>query len=84
MSIHDPVNNPIHYQAHRNLPGIEIIREFLGDDGFRAYLEGSSLKYIYRHSDKGKPVEDLEKAIWFLSRLKHEIEADEGRNGYGQ
>ena len=41
-------------------------------DGFKYYLQGSAIKYIWRHEHKGKPLEDLDKAIWFLNKLKEE------------
>ena len=41
---------------------------------FDAVLQGSAVKYIWRHEHKGKPIEDLEKAIWFLNRLKAQYE----------
>ena len=30
--------------------------------------------YIWRHEHKGKPIEDLDKAIWFLNKLKEQYE----------
>ncbi len=38
------------------------------------YLQGSAIKYIWRHEHKGKPIEDLDKAIWFLNKLKEQYE----------
>ena len=32
---------------------------------------GNAVKYIARADHKGKPVEDLEKALWYI---RHEIE----------
>ena len=29
---------------------------------------GNAIKYIWRADLKGKPIEDLEKAIWYINR----------------
>jgi hypothetical protein len=35
---------------------------------------GNVVKYIARHKYKGKPVEDLKKALWYLQRELDKIE----------
>lgn len=62
MNDKDPVNHPSHYTSHPN--GIEAIEITKHED----FLTGNALKYILRHKLKGKPLEDLEKAIWYLKR----------------
>jgi hypothetical protein len=32
------------------------------------------MKYVWRYDYKGKPVEDLRKARWYLERLIEELE----------
>ena len=56
----DPVNHPTHYTNHPS--GIEAIEITKHED----FCIGNALKYILRHKSKGKPVEDLRKAIWYL------------------
>lgn len=62
MKQHDPVNHPLHY----NKGGIEVI------DVIEAYnlnfRLSNVIKYILRHKDKGNPIEDLEKALFYLKR----------------
>lgn len=58
----DLVNHPDHYTAG----GIEVI-DFIEAKGF-GYHIGSAVKYISRAAFKGKPQQDLEKAIWFIIR----------------
>ena len=62
MKHHDPVNHPSHYKKG----GIEVI------DIIEAYnlnfRLGNVVKYILRHNDKGKPIEDLEKSLFYLIR----------------
>ena len=64
---HDPVNYPEHYNKG-DIQCIDAIKACQGY-GFRYYLQGSALKYIWRHEWKKQPVEDLDKAIWFLNKL---------------
>jgi hypothetical protein len=57
---HDSVNHPKHYTAHPS--GIECI------DVTRHmnFNRGNAVKYIWRAGEKGPPIEDLRKAIWYL------------------
>ena len=63
----DMVNKPPHYQS-AEIECIDAIRAVTGD-GFHHHLTGTVIKYIWRHRYKGKPLEDLKKARWYLDRL---------------
>lgn len=65
---HDPVNHPAHYTQG----GIETI-DFIEAKQFN-YRIGNAVKYLTRYRDKGNPVEDLEKAIWYIRREIQRIE----------
>ena len=71
----DMVNNPPHY----NQTGIECIQAISAatDKGFKYYLQGNVMKYLWRFDYKDKPLEDLQKAKWYLDRLIEEVMADE-------
>jgi len=58
----DSVNHPDHYNWLPN--GLEVIdvTENLN------FCMGNAVKYILRADHKGKPIEDLDKAIWYLNR----------------
>lgn len=58
--MHDQVNNPKHYTSHPS--GIECL-EITRHMGFNL---GNVLKYIWRADLKGKDIEDLEKAAFYL------------------
>ena len=58
----DMVNHPDHYK----IGGIETI-DYIEAKNLN-YRCGNAIKYITRHEHKGKPVEDLRKAIWYLER----------------
>ena len=71
MSKKDMVNKPPHY----NMGSIQPI-DFIEDHGL-GFNDGNALKYITRHKHKGTPVQDLEKAIWYLKREIKLIEKKE-------
>ena len=58
----EQVNHPQHYVSHPS--GIECIQitEHMG------FNLGNAIKYIWRSDLKGKAIEDLEKAIWYIQR----------------
>lgn len=43
---------------------------------FEGYCKGNILKYLWRYRYKGKPLEDLKKAQWYLQRLIDTLEKD--------
>ena len=69
----DMVNNPPHY----NQTGIECIHAISAatDNGFKYYLQGNVMKYLWRFDYKDKPLEDLQKAQWYLEKLIEEVMA---------
>lgn len=65
----DVVNNPSHYTSGK-FEAIEVIEDATSDlEGIKAFACGNALKYIIRHNKKGKPVEDLKKAIFYINKL---------------
>lgn len=60
MGVPDLVNHPPHYQK----PWGEVI-DITEHMNFNM---GNAVKYILRADDKGKPVEDLRKAAWYIAR----------------
>jgi len=71
----DAVNSPNHYNTG-NVECIEAIEESMTPEAFRGYLKGNCMKYLWRYDYKGKPVEDLQKAQWYLARLLGEVVFD--------
>lgn len=63
----DPVNHPEHYETN----GIECIDAMVasqGEESVKSYCVCNAFKYIWRHLHKGKSLEDIEKAIWYLKK----------------
>lgn len=68
LNIGDPVNSPSHYNSG-GIEAIAGIEASMSPEGFAGYLKGNVMKYMWRYENKGKPVEDLKKARWYLERL---------------
>ena len=66
--IEDSVNSPKHYNTG-GIECIEAIQASMSKLEFAGYLKGNLSKYIWRYNYKGKPIEDLNKAKWYLERL---------------
>ncbi len=62
------VENPPHYN-HAGIECIEAIEESMSSVAFKGYLKGNCMKYLWRYDYKGKQVEDLKKAGWYLNKL---------------
>lgn len=77
----DNVNHPSHY-TNRKMEAIDIIEMIIETENNPkvAYNMSNVLKYILRFRDKGKPVEDLKKAQWYLNRMIEKISEEENRN----
>ena len=64
----DNVNNPWHY----NQAGIECIDAIKAslDDNYQDYCKGNVMKYLWRYRLKGKPNEDIGKALFYLKEIE--------------
>ncbi len=60
------INHPSHYGGDTPYEAIKVIEAW----GLNFNL-GNTAKYISRAELKGKPVQDLEKALWYLAREVH-------------
>lgn len=69
--MNDPVNHPPHYTQHPSgVECIEIVEHF-------PYNLGNAVAYIWRCEHKGEPIQDLEKAVWYVQREIHRLNAIE-------
>lgn len=62
------VDHPKHYNAGR----IEVIDAI--EDWKLGFHLGNVVKYVARAEHKGKPLEDLKKAVWYLNRAIEKLE----------
>lgn len=74
----ESVDHPSHYN-HGGRETIDIIKDHLNDSNWNAYQGGllfNIYKYIDRAPYKGKRLEDLNKARWYLDKLIGSVEND--------
>jgi len=64
----DAVNHPAHYTTGK----IEVI-DFIEDQKL-GFHEANTVKYIARAKHKGRELEDLAKARWYLDRRIKQLE----------
>lgn len=65
----DMVNSPAHY-TKGSIETIDYIVDVLGTCGAAEYCHGNVLKYLgARLYSKGDPVENAEKAQWYLAKM---------------
>lgn len=64
----DMVNNPPHYTFGK-FEVIDVVEDWQLD-----FNLGNAVKYIARHRHKGRPLEDLKKARWYLERSIQNLE----------
>ena len=64
----DNVNHPSHY-TEGDVECIDAIKASMSFEEFVGYLKGNCVKYLWRYRNKGKALEDLKKAQWYLERL---------------
>lgn len=68
----DMVNQPPHYNTG-GVECIEAIEASMSREEFVGYLKGNAMKYLWRYKHKGRPVEDLNKCLWYLELLKEKV-----------
>ena len=76
----DNVNHPPHYKKG-SIECLDAIRESMSFDQYKGYLKGNVEKYIWRMDYKGKILEDLGKAEFYLARLIEHIKENNNNNG---
>lgn len=65
--MNDPVNNPDHY-TQGDIECFDAIRASQGGPAAVNFALGNTMKYIWRHKLKENPIQDLEKAQWYLNK----------------
>jgi hypothetical protein len=76
---HDAVSNPEHYTAGRQHEPLDVVEDWCLD-----YHLGNVVKYISRAGRKDSMVQDLEKAMFYLTRkINIEKESEKGGNKNG-
>lgn len=71
LDVAEAVNHPNHYGGDTTYEAIKVIEAW--ELGFH---DGNAAKYICRARHKGRMIEDLRKARWYLDRLIGQLEKD--------
>lgn len=76
----DLVNSPPHYTKGA-IETIDYIVDALGEWEAISYCQGNVIKYTgSRLWAKGKPIQDAEKAVWYLNKMIELMKKTEGVN----
>lgn len=71
------VSHPAHYQSD-GIEVIDVIKAFTKDlNGIKATDTGNIIKYACRWNAKGKPIQDVEKLIFYATHLLRELQTEE-------
>ena len=62
----EAVESPKHY-TNKQIEVIDYIDDTVPD--CYSFYFGNALKYLSGHLNKGKPVQDLQKCIWYIERM---------------
>jgi hypothetical protein len=75
----DEVSKPQHYNFGK-YETIDVIVDTLGEFDAINYCHGNVLKYVVRARHKGKPIQDCEKAVWYLNKMVELLNKTKGVN----
>lgn len=64
----DVINKPNHYHKG-GIDPIAVMESKFTPEMLEGFFAGNAIKYVIRYPDKGKPVEDLEKAQFYINKL---------------
>lgn len=68
------VSHPSHYQSSNGVECIDAIKAATENlTGIFATDTGNIIKYAWRWNDKGTPIRDVEKIIWYATHLLNEL-----------
>ena len=73
------IDNPPRYDGDRCQKIIEQwpIKKANGNTAGFAWCIGNVLKYLYRIEEKGDPVDQIDKAMWYLKRMRSYYERND-------
>ena len=72
----DIINKSPHYNTGE-IECIDAIQECMTKEGYKGYLKGQVIKYMWRYESKADPANDLLKAKYYLLKLIGEVNREE-------
>lgn len=73
--MNEAVHHPPHY-TEGAIECIDAIEASMTPVAFKGFLKGNAMKYLWRYEKKGNANQDLQKAIWYLSKLEEYTDAE--------
>jgi hypothetical protein len=64
----DVVNSPSHYTSG-DIECIDAIEASMSKKEFVGFLKGNAIKYLWRYDKKKKPIEDLQKSVFYINKM---------------
>lgn len=71
----DEIRKPRHY-TQGAVECIDAIESMIGDESAIDYCRAQAVKYLWRLPHKGKPLEDAQKAQFYVDRIIGKLNAD--------
>lgn len=73
----EAINHPSHY-GQADIECIDALEAAtINKTGIEAVCVANIIKYLWRYEAKGKPLEDVKKARWYLNKLIERMEENE-------
>lgn len=73
---YEHVNHPKHYGSHPSkIETIDVIEHL-------SFNLGTAFKYVMRRDDKSNAIQDLNKALWYLKRIRNPEHLENSRYDY--
>ena len=75
------VSHPSHYTTSNGIECIDAITAATESlKGIKAVDTANIIKYAWRWNQKGKPIQDVEKIIWYATHLLNELRKEQKTN----
>jgi len=75
------VNHPSHYQSSKGIECIDAMEAATENmSGIFAVDTSNIIKYAFRWDKKGKPIQDVEKIIFYATHLLNKLKEQEGQS----
>ena len=75
----DMVNKPPHYLMG-DIECIDAIEASMSREAFKGYCKGQVERYLWRYEKKEDPLQDVEKGLFYLQRLKKKLIEEQGQS----
>ena len=75
----DMVNKPPHYMM-ADIECNDASEASMSREAFKGYCKGQVERYLWRYEKKEDPLQDVEKGLFYLQRLKKKLIEEQGQS----